>query len=357
MEQRSHFSIFEANSIFLILAGIFLTVGAYFQSKEVLSGLLITEYGIIFVPILLYALVTKKDLRGVFRVKKIPLKQCLKIVAIAILLLPTVAIVNMIAILLIELFSDAIVLDIPTATNGVEYLGLMFIISITAGICEETFFRGMVLDAYETELGRKWGAIFSGFLFAIFHFNPQNFFGPLVLGIMFSYLVQLTGSIFAGILAHATNNGIAVSLGFWANLVSDEADMMASGGQLYDSIGLLIGMIVGYGVLALGFAIVIKGLLKSLRKDYATFEIGDSIEVNTKRYDIIDMEAEKLIIKAENSEELLTTDLERLSKVGISHEYKLWDKRPLKLPIGAMVPVMIAAVAYGYIFYLAYLRA
>ncbi|GAU77157.1 type II CAAX endopeptidase family protein [Fusibacter sp. 3D3] len=351
-----HYNILEANVIFFILAGVFLTVGAYVQSKDVLSGLLITEYGIVLAPILLYTLITKKDFKAIFRLKKVPFKQALKIMGIAILLLPTIAVVNLITILIIEIFSDAIVFNIPTAETGVQYLGLMFIISITAGICEEGFFRGMVLDAYETELGRKWGALFSGLLFAIFHFNPQNFFGPLVLGIMFSYLVQMTGSIFAGVIAHATNNGIAVSMGFLVNLSSGDMDVISQSDQLFESTGTLLIVTVFYGILAIGFALLIRNLLRSLKQDYAAFEVGDRISVNEKAYEILEKIDEQLVIKEMVSEKLLTTDTVRLKNVGISSEYKLWDKRPLRLNILKMLPVLGAVIAYGYIIYLAYVK-
>lgn len=354
--RSQHYNILEANVIFLILAGVFLTVGAYVQSKDVLSGLLITEYGIILAPILIYTVITKKDFKAIFRLKKVPFKQVLKIMGIAVLLLPTIAVVNLITILIIEIFSDAIVLNMPTAQTGVEYIGLMFIISITAGICEEGFFRGMVLDAYETELGRKWGALFSGLLFAIFHFNPQNFFGPLVLGIMFSYLVQMTGSIFASVIAHATNNGIAVSMGFLVNLFSNDMDTVSQSEQIFESTGTLLIVIVFYGILAIGFALLIRKLLESLKRDYAAFEVGDHILVNEKAYEILEKVDERLVIKALESEKLLTTDTERLKNVGISAEYKLWDKRSLQLNLTKMVPVLGAVIAYGYIIYLAYIK-
>lgn len=351
-----HFKILEANVIFLILAGVFLTLGAYVQSKEVLSGLLITEYGIILLPILLYAAFTRKDIRQVFRLKKVPLKQSLKIMVIAALLLPTIAVVNLIAILIIELFSDAIILNIPTAETGVQYVGLMFIISITAGLCEEFFFRGMVLNAYESELGMKWGAIFSGLLFAIFHFNPQNFFGPLVLGVMFSYLVQMSGSIFAGVIAHATNNGIAVSMGFLVNLFGNDVDVMAQNNTLFESTGALLLVIVFYGILAIGFAFLIKSVLRSLKKDYAAFKIGDHIEVKEKAYEIVEKIESQLIIKEVDSDRLLTTDKARLINAGIMDHYELWDKRKFKIGFVEMTPVIGALIAYGYIIYLAYIK-
>ena len=47
-KQKNHdFSIKEANVFFILLAFLFLTVGSYVQSRELISGLLITEFGLL----------------------------------------------------------------------------------------------------------------------------------------------------------------------------------------------------------------------------------------------------------------------------------------------------------------------
>ena len=101
--------------------------------------------------------------------------------------------------------------QLPMATNKSEYVKLLFIISVSAGICEEIFFRGFVLSGYE-RMGKRRAIIFSAILFGFFHFNIYNLAGPIILGLIFGYLVIETGSIFAGMIGHMVNNGFAVTL-------------------------------------------------------------------------------------------------------------------------------------------------
>jgi len=260
------FSIKEANAFFIIMAILFLTLGAYVQSRELISGLLITEFGLLALPVLFYAWVTKKDMKRVFRLKKLPFEAILKIILLAALFLPIIAVANLTTIFFIELFGKPIVSMIPTATNTFEYLILFAVIAGSAGICEEIFFRGIILNGYESEVGLKWGAVFSGLLFGIFHFNPQNLLGPILLGIVFSYLAQLTGSILASIIAHIANNGIAVTMGFILNVFGGGYSGVEAGAIAFDSIGVILGVMVFYLILAFVFIIGIQSIFKSLHK-------------------------------------------------------------------------------------------
>lgn len=332
------FSIKEANIFFILLALLFLTVGAYVQSRELISGLLITEFGLMAVPILLYAFVTKKDVKKVFRFKSIPFSAVLKIIILAALLLPTVAVANLITIFFIELFGDSIVSMIPTASNSAEFALLFAVIAGSAGICEEIFFRGAILNAYESKLGRKWGAIFSGLLFGIFHFNPQNFLGPIILGIMFSYLVQLTGSIFAGMIAHMTNNGIAVTMGFITNLSSSSGVIPQESNELiFNTPSVILGVMVFYVLIGAVCIIGIKGLLKSLRTQFPRLELPDKILEDVDRY-------------GDQSDYLENMNLEKNS----DRYGPLWENKPLKVNPMELLPIALAMMMYGLVIYLAY---
>ena len=97
------FSIKEANAFFILLAFLFLTIGSYVQSRELISGLLITEFGLLALPVILYSVFTKKDLKKVFRLKGLPFEAILKIVVLAALLIPMIAVANLVTIFFIEL--------------------------------------------------------------------------------------------------------------------------------------------------------------------------------------------------------------------------------------------------------------
>ncbi len=326
-KQKSNvFSIKEANTFFILLAFLFLTVGSYVQSREIISGLLITEFGLLALPILLYARLTKKDLKKVFRLKRLPFEAVLKIIVLAALLLPIIAVANLITIFFIELFGKPVVAMIPTASNTAEYLLLFAVIAGSAGICEEIFFRGAILNGYESEVGLKWAAVFSGLLFGIFHFNPQNFFGPIILGIVFSYLVQLTGSIVAGIVAHMANNGIAVTMGFMLNVFDSGTGNLATGEVAFESMGVMLGVMAFYCVLAIVFFVGIKSIFRSLNGMFPRTMVVSS-------YDAV---------------------LEETIDVTVADEGPLWKPGGLKMSGTHFFPIGLAAILYGLIIYLAY---
>ncbi len=280
METRNQLTISEANTFFIILAVLFLTIGGYVQSRELISGLLITEFGIMALPILIYTAIRKKSVKEIFKFRKLQLKTIPKIIVLAALMLPAVAVANLVTIFIIELLGESIVSPVPTASSPSEFLLLFAVIAGSAGICEELFFRGAILNAFESDLGKKWGAIFSGLLFGIFHFNPQNLFGPILLGIMFAYLVQLTGSIFAGVIAHITNNGLAVTLGYVNNLFST-VDTSSSGVTL-NSPSALIAVMGFYLMVAFVCLIGIRAVLRSLKKQYSVTKLWDDEPLTLK---------------------------------------------------------------------------
>lgn len=362
--RENHFKINEANAIFIILAVVFLTFGAYVQSLDVIKGLLITEYGILLLPILIYAFATKKDIKSVFRLNKLPFKVTIKIILLAVFLVPTIALVNLIAVFIIELFSSSIMAPIPTAESGLEFMLLFFVIAITAGICEEFFFRGMILNAYENEMSLKAAAIFSAVLFGIFHFNPQNLFGPIVLGLVFAYLVQITNSIYAAIIAHIANNGIAVTMGFMISLGNNGASSdfveVAQGDVLFQSSSVLLGVIFFYLILSIASVVGVKTLLKRIKRAYPRYEPGDTLTVQLKQYKIVENTGEEIhivpIIQDVENDKILITNIEKIKEIKGISQYRLWNGENSSFKFSTLVTITISMVFYGYVIYYAYIK-
>lgn len=362
---KEHFTIKQANSLFVILALVFLTLGAYVQSRSIISGLLITEYGILLMPILLFSVINKIDIKSAFRLKKIPFKVAFKVIVLSLLLIPTVALVNLVILFFIELFSSSITMPIPTAQSGWDYLVLFFVIAVSAGICEEFFFRGMILDAYQNETNLLTAAVWSAIFFGIFHFNPQNLLGPIVLGLVYAYLVQMSGSIWTGVIGHIANNGIAVSMGFVLNFTNDaigeEMIETAQGEMLFESMGVLVGVIVFYAVLAVVCMIGVKHLLKSIKKHYPRYDIGDTLSVKGRNYTILNREDDKVFMKPtlklnDETEPVMASDISMLESVHAVSQYKLWSGQKLKWGPATVLPLSIVSVLYGVIIYVAYIK-
>lgn len=97
----------------------------------------------------------------------------------------------------------------------------ILIIAVLTGICEELFFRGMLLGALHQRTHNAPLAIgLSSFLFAVMHFDVVNFLVPLFLGIVFGHIVLMTRSVTLGILGHIMNNGLILIVTYGSSKIS-----------------------------------------------------------------------------------------------------------------------------------------
>jgi membrane protease YdiL (CAAX protease family) len=79
-------------------------------------------------------------------------------------------------------------------------------------LCEETFFRGILFRGLSARLGVGVALAGSSLLFAYFHQTIVQTVLMVFLGCYFGSLIYLTGSLWAGIIAHAANNLAVLTL-------------------------------------------------------------------------------------------------------------------------------------------------
>lgn len=238
------------NIFYLFGVLIFLTVGNFVQSWNLEIGLIITEY--VFVLGLSFIIIkfSKAKTSDYVHLRDISKRTTLKIVLIMMLSLPIVMFLNLLSLFVLESFGFSLNYSFPIATDFTSVVFQFFIISISAGICEEVFFRGIILNTY-SEYFSYWKAIIiSAVLFGIFHFNILNILGPIYLGIVFGYLAIRTKSIIPAILGHMTNNGLAYILAYIGSVVEVKGvDMVLDASTLLDTIlGLSFIVVFSFGI-------------------------------------------------------------------------------------------------------------
>lgn len=81
---------------------------------------------------------------------------------------------------------------------------------VTAAICEEFLFRGLLLQLLRRRSGWVVAIVSSALLFAVFHLNPVVLVPVALVGAYLAVLVWRSGSLYPAILAHALNNGLAL---------------------------------------------------------------------------------------------------------------------------------------------------
>lgn len=278
MDELKRPSIFEANMVYFILGFALLFIGYIVQSREIYSGLLITEYIIILLPNLLYLKFRGYSLKEVLRLNPISLKQIVYVILIMIFAYPVAIFLNAVVLSIINSFSDTLPTTVPLPTNILEYFIGMFVIALAPGICEEVMFRGTMKSAYD-RLGHTKSIIITAILFGIFHFNIMNLVGPIFLGIILGVLIHKTNSIYASILGHILNNGIALTIGFLITNNSDFIDEMANDSPMFPEKTQMLITLVTLGVLATISMSVVYILLKKIPSTNKYLDINEYTEI------------------------------------------------------------------------------
>ena len=98
LEKRDGVGLLGINIIYLITAVLLLTVGYYVQSKDIKSGLIITEYVLVLLPPLIYIKVKGDSFKKVLRLNKLKVKYILMTMGITVLIYPVALFFNLIGI-------------------------------------------------------------------------------------------------------------------------------------------------------------------------------------------------------------------------------------------------------------------
>ncbi len=260
--------IFTMNLFYMFIASLLLTLGVIVQQRDLIIGLLITEWVLIFLPAFIFVRVKKIRLKDL-NIQPLTLRDGILTILITVFSYPIVVFVSLTFNFILSLFVEFDPVQIPLPRTFEEYLIYLPVISLSAGICEEFFFRGVMLWQYRG-LGKRNAIIISSLLFGVFHFNYQNLIGPILLGIIFGYLVYKTGSIFAGIIGHMTNNFISLTLGYMVMTYSSEIEQNTQG--VSDFTGLISAMI-SWGIMAFISLQVVKWLIGKIGKNHQVKDV------------------------------------------------------------------------------------
>ncbi|NLL04814.1 MAG: CPBP family intramembrane metalloprotease [Clostridiaceae bacterium] len=271
-------SVWQVGMLFSFVVIIFLYLGTRAQTWNVNYGVLITEFGLILLPPVLFLLFFKFDVKKVMRINNPGIVNLLLIFGIMIFSLPVIGVLNLLNFWIIkQIFGRYEIFQAPISTESWGLLVGIFVIGVSAGICEEVLFRGVIQRGFE-----KFGAVKSifitAFLFGIMHMDFQRFLGTFILGALLGYLTYKSNSLFSSIFAHFANNSIAVCLTFVSLKATEflkESDIKGAenvqNGDIFATFAQMsqieiIGVIVIYGIMFCFSAIWLYFLLRFFAK-------------------------------------------------------------------------------------------
>ncbi len=118
----------------------------------------------------------------------------------------------------------------------------ILVIAIIPALGEELFFRGALQSIFRTRAGGVAGIWWAAIIFSAIHFQFYGFFPRMLMGAFFGYLVVWSGNLWLAILAHFTNNVVAIIFYYLKNngVETFNIDTIGTGNTLW--IGILSGI-------------------------------------------------------------------------------------------------------------------
>ena len=118
----------------------------------------------------------------------------------------------------IGLFNLQVQPDFAPLFDGTISPNLIFLGgAIVAPIVEEIIFRGFIFAGLKQRYGWMRSALISSALFAMIHFQPEAILPIFILGLIFSYLYHLSGSIWPAVIMHMSTNALGLATVYLAS--------------------------------------------------------------------------------------------------------------------------------------------
>ncbi|MDI6600412.1 MAG: type II CAAX endopeptidase family protein [Thermoanaerobacteraceae bacterium] len=272
----------KVNIFYLIVLLLFATVGSIVQRWNLMYGLIITEVGLVLIPSLIFLFVNNVKPAAFMRVKRLRLSLIPYVVGIIIsgwFIAEYIGIVN---VFFLSKFINIHPQPLPPPQNAADLALELIIVAGLAAICEEVLMRGVIFRAYERK-GEVYAIIMSGFLFALLHLNPTNFFSIWFLGIVLAYLVYRTDSIFSGMIAHFTNNGLALIILYLVTVMSGGEVPPVEAGQA----AVTPDVLLAWTIIVIPFTILFMFLLRGFNRHTVSIQRAE-VQYNTSEGGISD---------------------------------------------------------------------
>ena len=196
-------SIAKVNWFFLIT--IIWAIGSQFLPINVN----LYQYVAFLLPSSIYLFINRRDAERILKPNRL---NFISLVIICLIWLATLPIMFLFVELYVKFFGSTLV-DIIIEDAHEVFLWNFFFTAITPAIIEEILMRGIILYGYRNK-PRFVAAILNGFMFGMLHLNSFQFFHTFIIGLVASYIVFATNSLFAGITIHLINNGLPLILNY-----------------------------------------------------------------------------------------------------------------------------------------------
>lgn len=208
----------ESLTFVALIALLYFHAGTALQAKFGENGLLMSEWGLLFLPALLFAFLGPFDPKRTLALRAPSPRSMLGALLVALGGIPLGWAIGWVQLQLF--FRDGVpkgtlqqLQNLLTANDLPRFLWLLLLAAVTPAFCEEAVFRGVLLQGLSRE-ERMWRAVgLSALIFGAFHLSGETalrFLPTAWIGLLMAVVVWRTRSIFTSMLMHFLNNGISV---------------------------------------------------------------------------------------------------------------------------------------------------
>lgn len=179
------------------------------EPSSFLWGTMLSQWVAILLPVIIFARYLKLDFRQTFSLRRF---RPVQVLATFLLFAGGFLLLLELAFLQKNLFPELheFVDELSSSVQMGGFLPAVLALALTPAICEEMMFRGFVL-AGMNRLAPGARILLNGILFGLYHIFLFKLLPAAFLGIVISFIVVYSGSIFLGMLFHLTNNFVALA--------------------------------------------------------------------------------------------------------------------------------------------------
>ncbi len=193
--------------IMVVLPQILVELGVSKLLRGSYTALLIFSQAVYIVPVLVWLIFFKRSAEPC-RFKKIRISNIFLCLVIYICMIPLLGLLNAISMLY---STNEIGGVIGGLSEQIPYPLALIVVAIVPAFCEELTYRGVFLSTYR-KINPLLAVIMSGALFGILHGNLNQITYAVVLGIVFSLIVEATDSIFSSMIVHCMINAFSTTM-------------------------------------------------------------------------------------------------------------------------------------------------
>lgn len=192
---------------------------------------IILSQSITILPFVIMFIYCGTNLSQEIKIKKISAGSFWLTVLLAFLIQPVLRFVNALSLCFTDNQTSDMILEI---SETIPFPVGLLLVAVLPAMVEEIIFRGAVYRSYKNASPGK-AVLLSAFLFGLLHGNLNQFMYAFVMGIIFAFLIEASGSIVSSMIVHFITNAISVCSIY---LLPGLYDYMKTAVELYKEMGM-----------------------------------------------------------------------------------------------------------------------